>query len=122
MHFTNLRRCFPNVPLMTDFTSDSEIKQMTDVGRGIIDFSPADGAQSYWREKSRDRVLNDPELAVVIRAAPEIRAPYGGIVELLALTGQRREEVAQMTWDEVDLGSHDAGKLLPRRRSYRPDG
>jgi integrase len=31
--------------------------------------------------------------------------PYGGIVELLVLTGQRREEVAQLTWDEVDLAS-----------------
>jgi integrase len=27
--------------------------------------------------------------------------PYGGIVALLALTGQRREEVAQMRWDEL---------------------
>ena len=75
------------------------------VGRGIIDFSPADGAQSYWREKSRERVLTDPELGAVIKAARQIRAPYSGIVELLALTGQRREEVAQMTWDEVDLPS-----------------
>jgi integrase len=31
--------------------------------------------------------------------------PYGGIVELLALTGQRREEVAQLTWGEIDLPS-----------------
>jgi integrase len=31
--------------------------------------------------------------------------PYGGIVALLALTGQRREEVAQLTWDEVNLSS-----------------
>ena len=30
--------------------------------------------------------------------------PYGGIVELLTLTGQRREEVARSTWDEFDLG------------------
>jgi integrase len=29
--------------------------------------------------------------------------PYGGIVELLALTGQRREEAAGSTWDEFDL-------------------
>src|SRR5829696_9508473 len=28
---------------------------------------------------------------------------YGAIVEMLALTGQRREEVARMTWAEVDL-------------------
>ena len=29
--------------------------------------------------------------------------PYCGIVELLALTGQRREEVARLAWDELDL-------------------
>ena len=29
--------------------------------------------------------------------------PYGGIVEFLALTGQRREEVAGVTWHELDL-------------------
>jgi integrase len=29
--------------------------------------------------------------------------PYGGIVEYLALTGQRRQEVAQMQWEEVDF-------------------
>ena len=28
--------------------------------------------------------------------------PYGRIVEFLALTGQRREEVAQLTWEEID--------------------
>lgn len=29
--------------------------------------------------------------------------PYGPIVHMLALTGQRRSEVAEMTWDEIDL-------------------
>ena len=28
--------------------------------------------------------------------------PYGLLVEFLALTGQRREEVAQLKWDELD--------------------
>src|ERR1700692_594508 len=28
--------------------------------------------------------------------------PYGGIVELLALTGQRRQEVSRLKWDELD--------------------
>ena len=41
--------------------------------------------------------------AKVIRAARTMAGPYGGIVEFLALTGQRREEVAQSTWDEFDL-------------------
>ena len=30
-------------------------------------------------------------------------APYGGIVEFLALTGQRRDEAARATWTEFDL-------------------
>jgi integrase len=75
------------------------------VGRGVIDFSPAEGVQSYWREKSRSRVLGDPELGAILRAARDFVFPYGAIVELLALTGQRREEVAQMKWDEIDGAS-----------------
>jgi integrase len=47
--------------------------------------------------------LEDRELGRIILAAREISEPYGGIVELLALTGQRREEVAQMRWEELDL-------------------
>lgn len=64
------------------------------VGRGVIDFSPAEGVQSFWREKSRSRVLSDQELGAILKAARDVAFPYGAVVELLALTGQRREEVA----------------------------
>ena len=73
------------------------------VGRAVLDQSPAEGVPLPAKEVARDRVLTDEELARVILAAREIGEPYGGIVELLALTGQRREEVARMTFDEVDL-------------------
>ena len=73
------------------------------VGRAILDVSPANGLTAPAREKARDRVLGDDELARVLLAARRIGYPYGGIVELLALTGQRREEVAQLTWDELDI-------------------
>ena len=72
------------------------------VGRAVIDFSPAEGIPSQWREVSRDRVLTDQELATVIVAARGMPWPFGGIVEFLALTGQRREEVTQLKWPEVD--------------------
>jgi integrase len=55
------------------------------------------------KEVPRDRVLNDDELVRIILAAREIGGAYGGIVELLALTGQRREEVAGAKWEEFDL-------------------
>ena len=73
------------------------------VGKALIDHSPCEGVKQPTREVPRDRVLSDDELGRVIRAARQIGGPYGGIVELLALTAQRREEVAQMTWDELDL-------------------
>lgn len=72
------------------------------VGRAIIDFSPADGITSNYRQISRDRVLTDEELAAIIIAARKMEYPYGGIIELLALTGQRRNEVSRLRWDELD--------------------
>jgi hypothetical protein len=68
----------------------------------VIDFSPAEGLSSGYRETSRDRVLTDQELATIIVGARQMPHPYSGIVELLALTGQRREEVAQLKRDELD--------------------
>jgi integrase len=73
------------------------------VGRAILDQSPAEGVPSPAKEIARDRVLSDHELARVILAARQIDPRYGGIVELLALTGQRREEVAKLAWDELDF-------------------
>ena len=77
------------------------------VGRAVIDFSPAEGISSSYRDVSRDRVLTDQELAAVILAARRMPPPYGRIVEFLALTGQRREEVAQLKWDEIDEKTAD---------------
>jgi integrase len=73
------------------------------VGRAVLDQSPAEGVPLPSKEVGRDRVLDDHELAQVILAARKVGWPYGGIVELLALTGQRREEVARLQWAELDL-------------------
>jgi integrase len=73
------------------------------VGRAVLDQSPAEGVPLPTKEVARDHVLDDHELIQVIFAARKIGGPYGGIVELLALTGQRREEVARLTWQELDL-------------------
>ena len=72
------------------------------VGRAVIDFSPAEGLSANYRETSRDRVLSDQELAAIIHAARKNPPPYGKIVEFLALTGQRRDEVTRLKWEELD--------------------
>ena len=66
------------------------------------------------------RVLEDNELARILSAARQMTGPYGGVVELLALTGQRREEVANLTWDEVDLASRTWRLPASRTKNGKP--
>jgi integrase len=73
------------------------------VERGLIDASPCAGLKSPTKQKPRDRVLSDDELASVWRAATQVGYPVGPITQLLILTGQRRGEVAGMRWSDIDL-------------------
>jgi integrase len=90
------------------------------VSRDIIKVSPCAGMKPPTPERSRDRVLSDDELALVWRAAQKIGGAFGILVQLLALTGQRRGEVAGMRWDELDLKA--ALWTLPRGRVKNDQG
>jgi integrase len=48
-------------------------------------------------------VLSDEELRAVWNAAAQTPYPYGPLVQMLILTGQRRDEIAAAQWSEVDL-------------------
>jgi integrase len=72
------------------------------VGRAVLDFSPVEGLSLRTADRVRDRALDDSELAAVIVTGRQMPDPFGAILEVLALTGQRREEVAQMAWSEID--------------------
>lgn len=71
--------------------------------RDMIAISPCQGVRDPSPETVRDRVLTDDELRLVWRAATVQGYPFGDLVRLLLLTGQRRQEVAGMTADELDL-------------------
>ncbi|HEY4250903.1 MAG TPA: integrase arm-type DNA-binding domain-containing protein, partial [Roseomonas sp.] len=58
-------------------------------------------------ETARERTLSDVELAAVWWAADGLGARWAAIVRLLALTGARLREVAEMEWRELDLDSGD---------------
>jgi integrase len=73
------------------------------VARDIINTSPCAGVKPPTAERSRDRILTDSELRDVWHATIKIGGPFGALVRLLVLTGQRRDEVAQARWSEVDL-------------------
>ena len=72
------------------------------VGRGVLETSPCAGVSAAIRERTRDRILDDAELNAVLRVAPQLGFPFGSIVMLLALTGQRRDEVTNLTWEEIN--------------------
>jgi integrase len=90
------------------------------VGRAVLDRSPADDVPLPAKQVRRDRVLSDGELAQVLLTAREIGGPYGDIVEVLALTGQRREEVARCTWDEIDLKTRTWNLSSVRTKNAKP--
>lgn len=73
------------------------------VERGIIDESPCDKVKAPAAEKSRERILTDDEIKLAWAAFETIGEPFGKVAKLLLLSGQRREEVARMEWEELKL-------------------
>ncbi len=69
------------------------------IKRGSLTSNPFMSLPVAPTEK-RDRVLSDDELLAIWNAA-DPSTGYGAIVRFLILSGQRREEVAGMTWAEV---------------------
>lgn len=72
------------------------------VSRGDIDRSPMEGMETPPAVKARDRWLSDQELARIWEHAPKTHHCFGPIVRLLIVTGQRREEVSSLSWEELD--------------------
>jgi integrase len=55
------------------------------------------------KERKRSRTLSDDELRAVWNAPP-VGDTFGDLIKLLILTGQRREKVVSMKWDDVSDG------------------
>ncbi len=84
-------------------------------GRGLIDTSPVLNIPRPAAENPRDRVLSDDEIVAFWNGCESLGWPFGSLFRLLLLTAQRRDEVGNMTWLEVDL---EGGVwTLPRERA-----
>ena len=90
------------------------------VERDLIVDNPAAGIKAPAKEVSRERVLSIDELKDLLAAAERIGYPWGPMVEMLVYTGQRLDEVAQSTWDEVDLNSRVWALSGSRTKNGRP--
>lgn len=72
------------------------------VERDILERSPAEGVKPPAKEVSRDRVLSDDEIRWLWRAADAEGQPFGPLVKVLLLTGQRLGEVVGMSDHEIE--------------------
>jgi len=85
------------------------------ITEGLLEFNPVTGTAKADEGGPRERVLSDAEVAEVCAALGAVGQsnsalasqsashPYSDIVRLLILTGQRRQEIGALRWDEIDF-------------------
>jgi integrase len=78
--------------------------------RGLAESNPVIGTEKN-EEKSRDRVLTPAELHLIWNALDDDQ--HGACIKLLALTGQRLNEIGSLRWSEI----HDDEIILPPERT-----
>lgn len=72
------------------------------MGEGLCDANPVIATNNPEAGvMPRERVLDDRELKAVIDCAGD--DDFGNIIKLLVYTGCRRDEIARLRWDELDL-------------------
>jgi integrase len=71
--------------------------------RDVIDANPTKGVQPRAKETPRDRVLTDDEIVAFWHGCDQLAFPFAQLFKLLLLTAQRRDQIARLTWSEVDL-------------------
>jgi integrase len=86
------------------------------IGEGLVDANPVVGVTKHAGVTSRDRVLDDKELAAIWLALDD--DDYGRIVKLLILTGQRKTEIADLRRSEI-VG-HAIELPGERTKNHRP--
>jgi len=79
--------------------------------RGLAESNPVIGTEKN-EEKSRDRVLTPAELRLIWNALDD--TPHGACIKLLALTGQRLNEVGSLRWSEIHDGEIILSQSGPR--------
>jgi integrase len=85
---------------------------------GLTEANPIIGTNRAATNGARDRVLSDSELRSIWAALGD--NDYSNIVRLLALTGQRRDEIGGLRWPEVDLKKAVISLPAGRTKNSRP--
>jgi integrase len=85
------------------------------VDRDELEVSPFANLKPPVKKTPRNVVLKDDQIRDLWMAWNEMGYPFGQVLQLLLLTGQRRNEVAEMCWQELDWTK--AEWVIPEVRS-----
>jgi integrase len=85
---------------------------------GLADSNPIISTNKAVTKGARDRTLDDDELRSIWAALGT--TSYGDIVRLLALTGQRRDEIGSLRWSEVNTDKALVSLPAERTKNGRP--
>lgn len=72
------------------------------VAREMADSNPFIGMEKPVAPKARDRVLDENELRSFWKSTDGLHPLFAALFRLLLVTGQRRSEVAELRWGELD--------------------
>lgn len=87
------------------------------IERDVIAISPVANVTAPGEVVSRDRTLSRDEIRLAWLASEKIGWPFGPMVKLLLLTGQRRDEIASAQWSEFDLAAEVPAWTIPKERA-----
>lgn len=72
------------------------------VRRQFVDHNPLAALKRPHKSAARERVLGDDELKAVLKYCQATNDRFTQIVELLVYTGQRKGEIAELQWRDID--------------------
>jgi len=87
------------------------------IANGLCEHNPVEKTNKN-QEQSRDRVLTARELKTIWSKVDD--SDYGKIVKILTLTGKRRDEIARLTWSEVNFDEKQIELPGSRTKNRRP--
>lgn len=87
---TTSNRVLATVRKICNWYETRDDTYVSPVARGMARTRPA--------ERKRSRILSDDEIRAIW---PRLEGTFGALVKVMLLTGQRREKVATMRWDDV---------------------
>jgi integrase len=90
------------------------------VAEDLVEANVAAGIKRPARESPVDRILSDTELRAIWEITGILKYPALEFARLLVLSGQRRDDVRLMRWDELDLEARAWTIPAKRYKSRRP--